>query len=85
MDYSTPGFPVLHCLLEFAQTHVCCVSDAIQPSNPLSAPSASALNLSQHWGQKSQLIGKDSEAGYSCARLIEQLYKCLYCFSALLG
>ena len=30
-----PGFPVLHYLPEFAQTHVHCVSDAIQPSHPL--------------------------------------------------
>ena len=36
MDCSTPGFPVLHCLPEFAQTHVHGVSDAIQPSHPLS-------------------------------------------------
>ena len=50
MDCSTPGFPVLHCLLEFAQTHVHWVSDAIQPSHPLSTPSLPALNLSQHWG-----------------------------------
>ena len=35
MDYSTPGFPVLHHLPEFAQTHVCWVGDAIQPSHPL--------------------------------------------------
>ena len=33
MDCSTPGFPVLHYFLEFAQTHVCCVNDAISPSN----------------------------------------------------
>ena len=39
MDYSTPGFPVLHHLPEFAQTHVCWVGDAIQPSHPLSFPS----------------------------------------------
>ena len=32
-DSSTPGFPVLHCFLEFAQTHVHCVSGAIQPSH----------------------------------------------------
>ena len=32
-----PGFHVLHHLLEFAQTHVHCVSDAIQPSHPLSS------------------------------------------------
>ena len=35
MDCSTPGFPVLHCLPEFAQTHVHWVTDAIQPSHPL--------------------------------------------------
>ena len=35
MDCSTPGFPVLYCLLEFAQIHVRWVSDAIQPSHPL--------------------------------------------------
>ena len=49
-DCSTPGFPVLHHLLEFAQTHVCWVSDAIQPSHPLSSPSPPAFNLSQHQG-----------------------------------
>ena len=41
-----PGFPVLHCLPEFAQTHVHRVGDVIQPSHPPSSPS-SALNLSQ--------------------------------------
>ena len=46
MDCSMPGFPVLHCLLEFAQTHVHRVGDVIQPSHPPSSPS-SALNLSQ--------------------------------------
>ena len=35
MDCSTPGSPVLHYLLEFAQIHVHGVSDAIQPSHPL--------------------------------------------------
>ena len=38
MDYSMPGFPVLHHLPELAQTHVHQVSDAIQPSRPLSSP-----------------------------------------------
>ena len=37
VDYSTPGFPVLHCLPEFAQTHIHGVNDAIQPSHPLSS------------------------------------------------
>ena len=46
----TPGSPVLHYLLEFAQIHVHWVSDAIQPSLPLSSPSPPALNLSQHQG-----------------------------------
>ena len=50
MDCSTSGFPVLHHLLEFAQTHVHWVGDAIQPSHPLSPPSPPALNLSQHQG-----------------------------------
>ena len=49
MDCSTLGFPVLHCLLKLAQSHVHQVNDAIQPSRPLSPPSL-ALNLSQHQG-----------------------------------
>ena len=49
MDCSTPGFPVHHHPLELAQTHVHRVSDAIQPSHPLSSPSP-AFNLSQHQG-----------------------------------
>ena len=43
---STPGFPVLHYLPEFAQTHVHWVSDAIQPSHPLLSPSSSAKTYS---------------------------------------
>ena len=52
MVCSTPGFPALHLLLELAQTHVHLVSDAIQPSHPLSSASPPALNLSQHQGRK---------------------------------
>ena len=48
LDWSTPGFPVLHHLLEFAQTDVHWVGDAIQPSHPLSSPFPPAFNLSQH-------------------------------------
>ena len=49
MDCSMPGFPVLHHLLEFAQTHVHWVSDATQPlHHPLSPLSLPALSLSQH-------------------------------------
>ena len=50
MDCSTPGFPVIHCLLEFAPTHVHWVSDAVQPSHPVSSPSPPAFSLSQHQG-----------------------------------
>ena len=49
MDCSTPGVPVLNSLPEFAQTHVHWVSDAIQPSHPLSPPSP-AFNFPQHQG-----------------------------------
>ena len=50
MDCSTPGRSGLHHLLEFAQTHVHCVGDAILPSHPLSFPSPCAFNLSKHQG-----------------------------------
>ena len=50
MYCSTPGLPVHHQLPESTQTHVHWVSDAIQPSHPLSSPSPPALNLSQHQG-----------------------------------
>ena len=46
MDCSTPGFPVLHYLLEFVRTHVLWVRDAIQTPHPLSPTSPSALSLS---------------------------------------
>ena len=48
MNRSTPGLPVHHQLLEFTQTHVHPVSDAIQPSHPLSSPSPLAPKPSQH-------------------------------------
>ena len=48
MNCSTPGLPVHHQHLEFTQTHVHRVSDAIQPSHPLSSPSPLAPNPSQH-------------------------------------
>ena len=63
-DCSIPGLPVHHQLLEFIQTHVHCVSDAIQPSYPLSSPSSPAFNLSQHqglfkWVSSSHQVAKD--------------------------
>ena len=50
MNRSTPGLPVYHQLLEFTQTHVHRISDAIQSSHPLSSPSPPAPNPSQHQG-----------------------------------
>ena len=50
MDCSTPGFPIHHELPELTQTHVHRVSDAIQPSQPLSSPFPPTFNLSQHQG-----------------------------------
>ena len=50
MNRSTSGIPVHHQLLEFTQTHVPWVGDAIQPSHPLSSPSPPAPNPSQHQG-----------------------------------
>ena len=49
MDCSLPDFPVQHQLLEFIQTHVHWVTDAMQPSHALPSPSP-AVNLSQHQG-----------------------------------
>ena len=44
------GFPVHHQLLEFTQTQVGRVGDAIQPSHPLLSPSRPAFNIAQHQG-----------------------------------
>ena len=63
VNHSTPGLPVHHQLPEFTQTHVHWVSNAIQPSHPLSSPSPLALNLSQHqdlfqWVNSSYQVAK---------------------------
>ena len=66
MNCSMPGLLVHHQLLEFTQTHVHWVSDAIQPSHPGSAPSPPAPSLSQHqalfkWVSSSHQVAKLSE------------------------
>ena len=63
MDCSTPGSPVFHCLLEFAQMHVHWVGDAISPSHLLPPPSPFALSFSQHpclsqWASSSHQVAK---------------------------
>ena len=50
MGCNLPVFPILHYLPEFAQIHIHWISNAIQPSHPLSSPSPPAFNLSQHQG-----------------------------------
>ena len=50
MDCSMPGVPVPHHLLRFAQVHVRCIGEDVQPSHPLMLSSPSALSLSQHQG-----------------------------------
>ena len=62
MNRSAPGLPVYHQLLEFTQTQVHRVSDAIQPSHPLSSLSPPALNLSQHQGLFSHQVAKVLES-----------------------
>ena len=58
VDCTMPGFPVLHHLLEFAQTHVCWVGEAIQPSHPLSPASPpGSFAVSQRFASGGQSIG----------------------------
>ena len=63
MNCSMAGLPVQCQLLEFTQSHVHWVGDAIQPSHPLSSPSHPAFNLSQHQGLfKSQLFASGGQS-----------------------
>ena len=69
MNLSTPGLPVYHQLLEFTQTHVHWVGDAIQPSHPLSShhlilchpllllPASRSFQMSQFFTSCGQSIG----------------------------
>ena len=74
IDCSMPGFPVLHHLLELAQTHIHSVSDAIQPSHSLSSPSPPTFNLSQHQSGSfpvSQFFASDGQSiGVSALTLV---------------
>ena len=71
-DCSTPGLPVHYQLLEFTQTHVHWVSDAIQPSHLLLSPSLPTFNLSQHHGLlKFQFFASSSQSiGVSASALV---------------
>ena len=50
MDCGMPALPVTHRLPKFAQIHVHCISDDLQPSHPLTPSPSLTLNLSQHQG-----------------------------------
>ena len=70
MNRSTPGLPVHHQLPEFTQTHIHRVSDAIQPSHPLSSPSPLAPSPSQH-----QSLFQGVNSSHEVAKVLEfQLY-----------
>ena len=65
MNCSMPGFPVLHCLLEFAQTHVHWVGDATQSSQPLlpqSFPASGSFPMRWLFASGGQSIGASSSA-----------------------
>ena len=68
MECSMPGFPVLHHLLEFAQTHVHWVHDVIQPSHALSPPSPPVLNFSHHPGLFRWVASGDLASGVQSIR-----------------
>jgi len=83
MNCSTPGFPVLDYLLQFSQSHVHWVSDAIQPSHPLSPPSPFAFNLSFNkslfqWVSFSHQVAKVLE-------LLHQSFQWIFRVDFLLG
>ena len=69
MDCSVPGFPVHHQLLEFTQTHVHWVGDAIQPSHPLSSPFLPTFNLSQQQGLFQWISSSNEHSGLISFRM----------------
>ena len=83
MNRSTPGLPVHHQLLEFTQTHVYRVGDAIQPSHPLSSPSPPAPNPSQHqglfqWVNSSHEVAEVLEFPLQWGRILMVYYKDIF-------
>ena len=72
MNRSTPGLPVHHQLPEFTQTHVHQVSDATQPSHPLSSPSPPAFNHSQNQGLSQKVSSLYQVAKVSALQLQHQ-------------
>ena len=81
-DCSTPGFPVLHYLLECIQTQIHCVGDAIQPSYPVtpfsscpqSFPESRSFPMSQLFASGGQSIG-DSASASVLPKMIQGLFR----------
>ena len=76
MDCNTLGLPVLHCLLELAQTHVHLISDVKQSFYPLSSPSPPTFNLSQHQGLFQWVGSLHQVAQVSEFQLQHQSFQC---------
>ena len=75
---STPVLSVHHHFLKFAQAHVHCIGDAIQPSHPLMTSSPSALNLSQHQGLSQWLIYSQQMTKIMEPHLQQQFFQWLF-------
>ena len=82
INCSIPGFPVLHCFLEFAQTYVHWVIDTIQPSHPLSPSSPLAFSLSQHQGLF-QWVGSVHQVNYGKFSMLINMVKIVNTISYL--
>ena len=90
MNLSTPELPVCHQLPEFTQNHVHWVTDAIQPSHPLSSPSPPALNLSQHqslfkWFSSSLLLKSNADGFLTTIVFNRCSWNCILCPYSLLN
>ena len=77
-DCSTPGLPVPHQLLEFTQTRVHWVSDAVQPSHPMLSPSPPAFSLIQHQGLFKWVSSLHEVAKGSEFQLQHQSFQCIF-------
>ena len=84
MDCSMPGLPVLHHLLEFAQTHVRWIDDAIQSSHPLLPPSPPAFNLSREYIFLGSLSRHNKNLGWRTLKPLggSQLLEDRQCYSS---
>ena len=78
MDCSILGFPIHHQLPQLAQIHAHWVSDAMQPSHPLSSPSFPAFNISQHRGLFKWINSLHQVAKVLEFQLQHQFFQCTF-------